>query len=223
MVEHPRVRGRIAARCAANGRLIDHHSLLNKLDAVDLLARTRPFLGTVPVAKDLPAQHIIHQRALARTAHSGHTSHQANRNLGADIAQIIFCSPDNLNATALRPRFEAHLGHKNRQLSREVLGRERFGVGQDILQRTAGDDLPAVHPGTWAHIHDVIGAPNGVLVVLHHQHRIALVAQSLHRLQQPLVVTLMQSDAGLIQDIKHTHQPRANLRGQTNALGLAAA
>ena len=32
----------------------------------------------------------------------------------------------------------------------------------------------------------------------------------------------MQTDARLIEDIEHAHQPGANLRCQTNALGLAA-
>ena len=39
---------------------------------------------------------------------------------------------------------------------------------------------------------------------------------------QPDIVTLMQSDTGFIQNIQHIHQLRTNLRGQTNTLAFSS-
>ena len=53
-------------------------------------------------------------------------------------------------------------------------------------------------------------------------HRVAEVAQPLQRLQQPRVVALVQPDRRLVEHIEHAGQPRADLRGQPDALALAA-
>ena len=50
---------------------------------------------------------------------------------------------------------------------------------------------------------------------------IADIAQALERLDQALVVTLMKTDRGLVQNIEHAHETRADLRCQANTLCLA--
>ncbi len=52
--------------------------------------------------------------------------------------------------------------------------------------------------------------------------RIAGIAQFLQAADEPLVVALMQPDGGFVEDIKHVDQLRADLRGQADALALAA-
>ena len=48
-----------------------------------------------------------------------------------------------------------------------------------ISLHTAGrHDLTAVHTGTGADVHDIVRIAHGVLVVLHHDDRIAKVAQN---------------------------------------------
>ena len=68
----------------------------------------------------------------------------------------------------------------------------------------------------------MVGRAHRALVVLDHDHRVAEVAQPLERGDQPLVVALVQADRGLVEDVEHAHQARADLRGQPDALGLAA-
>ena len=69
----------------------------------------------------------------------------------------------------------------------------------------------------------MIGPANRLLVVLHHQYRVPQVAQSLECGEQLLVVTRVQANARLVENIQHAHQPRADLRGQADALRLATA
>ncbi len=53
-------------------------------------------------------------------------------------------------------------------------------------------------------------------------HRVAEVAQTPERLEQAVVVPLVQADARLVEDVEHSDQPRADLGGQPDPLGLAA-
>ena len=76
--------------------------------------------------------------------------------------------------------------------------------------------------GTRPHVHTVIGGTDHVFVMLDHQDGVAQVAQMLQGVDQSIVVALVQANAGLVQHIHHTCQPRTNLRGQANPLGFAA-
>ena len=71
-------------------------------------------------------------------------------------------------------------------------------------------------------IHNVIGGKHRFLVVLHHQHRIPQIAQTLERREQLVVVALVQADARLVEDIQHARQRGADLRRQPDALTFAA-
>ncbi len=81
---------------------------------------------------------------------------------------------------------------------------------------------PPFDPGGRPHIHHVIGGEDRVLVVLHHQHRVAEIAQPAQRAEQPFVVALVQADRRLVQHIQHAGQPRADLAGEPDALALPA-
>ena len=58
--------------------------------------------------------------------------------------------------------------------------------------------------------------------MLDHDHRVAQVAQVDERLDELVVVPLVQADARFVEDVEHPGQARADLRGQADALGLAA-
>ena len=58
--------------------------------------------------------------------------------------------------------------------------------------------------------------------MLDHDHRVAEIAQALEGLEQALVVALVQPDRGLVQDVEHAGEARADLRGEPDALALAA-
>ena len=79
-----------------------------------------------------------------------------------------------------------------------------------------------MHARAWPHLHDVIGGANRVLVVLDDDHRVADVAKTLERRDHLDVVFRVQADARLVEDVEHAHQPRPDLRGQPDALRLAA-
>ena len=73
-----------------------------------------------------------------------------------------------------------------------------------------------------ADVDDVVACKHRLLVVLDNDQRVAQIAQALERLEQAGVVALVQADGGFIQNVEHAHQGRADLRGQADALRLAA-
>ena len=75
-----------------------------------------------------------------------------------------------------------------------------------------------MHAGAGTHVDQVVGGPDGVLVMLDHDHRVAEVAQPLQGFQQPVVVALMQADGGLVEHVHHAHQSGADLAGKPNTL-----
>ena len=73
-----------------------------------------------------------------------------------------------------------------------------------------------------ADVDDVVGFQDRGLVVLHHDQGVAQVAQPHQRVDQALVVALVQTDRGLVEDVEHADQAAADLGGQPDALRLAA-
>ena len=114
------------------------------------------------------------------------------------------------------------LRDRHRQFAGEVFAGQRVRIAHDVRWRALRDDMAAMHAGAGADVEHVIGEPNGVLVMLDHDHGIAEVAQPLQRFQQPRIVALVQADRRLVQHIEHAGQARADLRGEANALALAA-
>ena len=73
-------------------------------------------------------------------------------------------------------------------------------------RRARGDQFAAEPSGAGAEVDHVVGALDGLLVVLHHQHRVAQVAQLRQRVEQAAVVARVQADGGLVQHVEHAAQ-----------------
>ena len=82
--------------------------------------------------------------------------------------------------------------------------------------------MAAQFPGSWTQVHDPVCGPDRLLVVLDHDQGVAQVPHPLKGPEQPLVVALMKTDGGLVQDIEDAHQLRSDLGCQSDPLGLAA-
>ena len=63
------------------------------------------------------------------------------------------------------------------------------------------DDAPAMNPGTRTDIKDIIRLADRFFVMFDNNHCVALIAQVLERLQQTIIVTLMQADGRFVEHI----------------------
>ena len=84
------------------------------------------------------------------------------------------------------------------------------------------DDVPAVFASARPHVHQIVSAADRVLVMFDHDYGIAQVAQLTEGAQQPVIVALMQSDRGFVENIKHAGQAGADLAGKADTLRFAA-
>ncbi len=113
-------------------------------------------------------------------------------------------------------------GHRDRALAGEVLAGDRRLVLQQRRHAAGVHDLAAVLPRPRADVDDVVGHLDGVLVVLDDDHGVAEVAEADERVDQAVVVALVEPDRRLVEHVEHADQPGADLRGEPDALRLAA-
>src|SRR5579872_3899694 len=102
----------------------------------------------------------------------------------------------------------------------EILPGQRIVVARDLLRIAGGYQMPAQPAGPGPEVDDVIRPFDSLGIMLHHKHRVAHVAQTGEGIEQPFVVTRMQSDGRLIENIKHAPELGSDLRGQTDTLPL---
>src|SRR5471030_2666237 len=75
-------------------------------------------------------------------------------------------------------------------------------VGGDVFWRAGGDDLPAARAAFGAEVDDPVGRLDDVEVVLDDDQRVALVAQTVHHLQQQIDIVEVQAGGRFIQYIQ---------------------
>ena len=118
------------------------------------------------------------------------------------------------------------VGARGGRGARRRLGEQvaRGARGRDVAQpvgRPAVQHLAALLAGVRADVHQPVGAPHHLQVVLDDEQRVALRLQLRQRVEQRLAVGRMQAGGGLVQHVDHAEQVGADLRGQPQALQLA--
>src|SRR5438270_3400401 len=68
----------------------------------------------------------------------------------------------------------------------------------------------------------MVGGADRLLVMLDHQHGVAEALEALERLQEAVVVLLVEADRGLVEDVEHAREAAADLAGEADALAFAA-
>ena len=76
-IEHPRISCRIRPGRSSDRGLIDGYDFIKQFYSFNSLVFSRNCSGAVQFLGQGFIQNLIHQRALARTGHSGHTGHHA--------------------------------------------------------------------------------------------------------------------------------------------------
>ena len=84
------------------------------------------------------------------------------------------------------------------------------------------DNFAAMHPSPGADVEHIVRLADRLFVMFHNDDGIALIAQVLQRVQQAVVVALVQTDGWLVQHIQHPGQARPDLAGQPDTLAFAA-
>ena len=100
------------------------------------------------------------------------------------------------------------------RLAREVLAGEALRGRITSSRPSRRHDVPAVDARARPEVDDVVGGAQGLLVVLDDDEGVADVAQVHERVDEPLVVALVEADGGLVEDVEHADEGGADLRGE---------
>ena len=218
-IEHTRIGGRIGPRRPADRRLIDIDHLVELFDAVYAITFSGNDLRMVQLPRERLVEHLIHQRALAGTGDSRDHGHDAQRKGNINMLQVV-----HRRAADREPpgRFPALLRDLDPARAGEILPCEGGRILHNLRRRARRDDLAAVRPGAGSDVHNIVGRPHRVLIVLHDNHGVAEIAEPFHRVEQLVIIPLMQTDARLVKNVAHPHQAGADLRRKSDPLCLAA-
>ncbi len=191
------------------------------LEAIDPVVLGRMVARAHDAAGGGLVERLDQEGRLAPAGHPGHGGKDAERDRGGDVLQVVAARADDFEFPLLL-RLAPFRGHSDFEIAGEILSGDRVRVGHDLVGLALGDHLAAMHAGSRADIDHIVGSQDRILVMLDHDHRIADVAQMLERIEQPGVVALVQADRRLVEHVEHASQARTDLRGQPDALALAA-
>ena len=203
------------------GRLVDVDHLVELLEPLDGVVLAGHLARAVQLAGDGAVERLDEEGRLAAARDAGHRGEQAERDVDGDVLEVVGARALDREPAAAR-RLAPLLGRGDLPEAGEILPGEAVGVGHHLVGRAFGHHLAAMHAGARPHVDHVVGGEDRLLVMLDHEHGVAHVAQRLERVEQPRIVALMQPDRRLVQHIEHAGQARADLRGEADALALAA-
>ena len=218
VVEHAGERGGVGAGRAPDGALVDFDDLVYVLDALYVPVRQRLLLEVVEASLEDGHQGLVDERTLAAARHAADADEAPEREADVDVLKVVAgCAAYGKHL----PRAgTAHRRHFDFAFAQQVGGRDR--IAADFVGRAVVAQPSAQHAGAGTDVHEVVGAAHRLLVVLHYDDGIALIAQLLQRGYELAVVALVQADGRLVEDVNHAHELGADLRGEADTLALAA-
>ena len=220
VVENAGVCRGVAARGPPDRPLVDVHDLVEVLKTQDCLVPTGDLTRAVELVGENHVEDVIDQRRLARARNPSDRNEIAQREAHVQVIQIVLARPDHGDlAPILRT---SDVRSRDFAATRKIGAGDGVGVLEQVCHRARVDDIAAVLPRARADVYDPVGGGDGVLVVLHDDEGVAQVPQSGQRLDQTVVVALVQADRRLVQDVQDADQPGADLGRQPNALSLTA-
>jgi hypothetical protein len=117
-----------------------------------------------------------------------------------------------------RTRLAAAARHRYTQLVTEVTTGKGPRVRPDILYTTFRDHFTSESSRSRPEIDHMVRGLNCLLVMLNDDDSVTQVSETTQGCEQPFVVPLVQSDTRLVENVEHSYQSRADLRGEPDAL-----
>ena len=149
---------------------------------------------------------VLHQGGFPRSADSSDHRHHVEWELHVDVLQVVLVGAfqdDGVVPAAASGR------HGNGLFAFQILAGKALRTVYDIFVVALAHKLSAELASQGPDIDDVVGVADDFLIMLHHDHRIADVAETLQHFDQPVSVARMQPDAGLVEDVGGTHEAAA--------------
>ena len=159
---------------------------------------------------------VVHQRALAGAGDAGDDDKHPEWDVDVDVAQVVRCRAADLERAGGRP-------HRRLQGGPIVeMAPGKGAAGPQLLHGALEHHLAAGASGARAEVDHVVGDRDRLRLVLHDEHRIALVPQPQQQVVHPRDVMGVQADRRLVEDVRDVGERGAEMADHLRALCLAA-
>ena len=185
------------------------------VDPVGVRPRAEP-AGPEPFGQD-----VADQRGFAGARHARHDVQGAEPELDVDRLEVVLAGPPDEKPSRPGPALRNGGGHpvaRQKIAGRARAPRQSGDAGRRALIEDAAAGLARARP----EVDEVVGRAHHVLVVLDDEDGVAVVAELAEEVEQPRGVGRMEAGRRLVEDIEDAPQPVPRLRGQPDALDLAA-
>ena len=196
VVEHTGVGGGVGAGCPPDRRLIDVDDLVDPVHSLQGRVKARRHLGPVHLLHQGLVEDFVYQGGLPGPRYSGNSDKAPQGELHVQVPQVVL--PGTAYQQVIATGRPSDLGHRDHLLSRKVLAGQRTRALQEPSHVAGVNDVSPVLACTRPDVHHVIGCPDGLLVVLHHDHRVPEVPEALQGLDEAPVVPLVKADGRLV-------------------------
>src|SRR5258707_9479120 len=214
------VGGGIGARSAADGGLVDLDDFVDLIAADDFAMRAGRLLRAIEFLREGAVENVVDERGFTGAGDAGDDREQAEGQSDVDVLQIVGAGAENLDGFAVGAA--ALFGDGDVGRAAEIAAGEGFGAGGDVRGLAVRDEVAAGIACSGAEVDDEIGTANGVFIVLDDEHGVAEIAELLEGAEEAIVVAGVQADGRLVENVQDAAETRTDLRGQTDALRLAA-
>lgn len=166
-------------------------------------------------------QNLIDQSGFTGTRNTRHASEYSQWEVDRQILQIVFAGSNHAQLLGLT-YFATGLRDLDLSAAGNVVARNRTRSVNELFRGTGIDHFAAMLASSRSDVNNPISVFDSVFVMLHNDQRVAKIAQMMQSGDQPLIVTLVQTDGWFVEHIHHAHQTGTDLGRQTNTLRLAA-
>src|SRR6267154_6889757 len=166
--------GRIGARGAADGGLVDLDDFVDLICADDFAMGAGRFLRAIEFLGEGAVENVVDQCGFAGARDAGDHGEEAERESDVDIFQIVGTGTEDLDGVAVG--VAARFGDRDLRGAAEIAAGEGFGAGGDFGGLAVGDEIAASIACAGAEVDYEVGAANGVFIVLDYEDGIAEIA-----------------------------------------------
>ncbi|MPM71570.1 hypothetical protein SDC9_118538 [bioreactor metagenome] len=104
----------------------------------------------------------------------------------------------------------------------KILAGDALLVFCNLFWCPLGNDIASMYSSPWTKVNQVICLSYGCLIVFYHKHGVAKIPQVLERIDEFLIISLVQPNGRFIQNIQNPAQSTADLGGKTDTLGFSS-
>ncbi len=203
VVEETGVGGRIGPWRTPYRRLIDADHLVDVFNAQNVVVRAGPSVRPVQIARQSRVKHFVDQGALPGSRDACYAHEYSQRYGHIHVLQVVLARA--LYHQRLSVERSARRRHRDASGARKILSGQGRRIPLHLVYSAGSYHFAAVGAGAGTYVDDVVGRPDGLLVVLHHDEGIAQIAQVFQRSNEARVVALVEPDGRLVQNVEHAH------------------